>query len=87
MTPALAASAAVGTTLGGWGDINLTYRAYDVFTGWTLDANTEPPWASAFANVIVDYSEFRSATALYTGALAGVTASAIALGSVMSHLI
>jgi len=86
MTPALSAVAAT-TGDSGWGDINLTYRAYDVFTGWTLDANTEPPWASAFANVVVDYSEFRSATALYTGALAGVTASAIALGSVMSHLI
>jgi len=70
------------------GDFNIGYRSYDIFTGWNFAGKSEQPLASAFANVVVDFGKFRAAEELnLTGALANMTISALALGSVMTHLI
>jgi len=70
-----------------YGDFNLSYRQYDIFTGWNFDGKSEQPLATAFANVVVDFGKFRAADELnLTGALS-ITVSAIALGSVTALLI
>jgi len=66
-------------------DFNLEYRAYDIFTGWTFNGKSEQPLATAFKNVVVDFTQFRAVDEInLKGALAGMTVTALAFGSMIS---
>lgn len=67
------------------GDFNLDYRKYDIFTGWVFNGKSEQPLATLFKNVVVDFNKFKAKEEInLKNALAGMTVSALAFGSLIS---